>query len=190
MTDQVRVITSLPDFKRQLQSIAFDMQKRAVANAARAGTKVLKPIAIGKAPVLKPLNRKRAQGPAAFDRRRVRGALRSAIYAGVAYRRSKPGLIVSTVGVYRKDKTRGKKTPKTTQGAFYYYFLEAGWVPRGPGRRLRGGERTKRLERRRSSSRQIKKPFLKPALDVGAGRAVEAFNASMQRSIDKYNRIR
>jgi hypothetical protein len=183
MTDAVTVRVGLPDFKRQLQGIAFDMQRRAVATAARAGTKVLKALAIQRAPELqKPDTRK--VNP------RVRGTLRRAIYAGVAYRRNRPGLIVSTVGVYRKDKTRGKKTPKTTQGAFYYYFLEAGWVPRGPGRRLRGGDRTKRLERRRSSSRQIKKPFLKPALDVGAGRAVEAFNASMQRSIDKYNRIR
>jgi HK97 gp10 family phage protein len=183
MTDQVRVVTNLPDFKRQLQSIAFDMQKRAVATAARAGTKVLKALAVQGAPELqKPDTRK--VNP------RVRGTLRRAIYAGVAYRRSKPGLVVSTVGVYRKDKTRGKKTPKTTQGAFYWYFLEAGWVPRGPGRRLRGGERTKRLERSRSVSRQIKKPFLKPALDAGAGRAVEAFNASMQKSIDRYNRIK
>jgi hypothetical protein len=174
VTDAITVRTNLPDFKRQLNAIRFDLQKRGVANANRAAVKVVRGQAETNAPIRT-------------------GRLKRAIWAGRNRRISKPGTEVATLAVYQKDKTRNSKRKgrSVTQGAFYWYFLEGGWIPRGPGQKIRGGTRRRALERERlikAGAKRVQFPFLANALRTKQQGAIDAFNKSLQRSIDRYNR--
>jgi HK97 gp10 family phage protein len=83
------------------------------------------------------------------------GRLQQAIVVKRA--RSVPrGAVQYIVGV--RSGRRGAKREAQAQGrtvsvnldAFYWRFLEGGWVPRGPKNTLRGGRRTKALQARRA----------------------------------------
>jgi hypothetical protein len=80
----------------------------------------------------------------------------------------------------------GRKAGAKGRDAFYWRFLEGGWIPRGQGQRLRGGTRRRALERERllkGGARRVAYPFLAPAFASGQGAAVAAFYAKIEQRI-------
>lgn len=176
---EIKVVTNLPDFKRQLVALGQRVEKRLVNRALRAAGRVFRDEAKRQAPVLKDLG----------NTRRAAGALRRGIYVGRSRSSSRKDAPAVFVGV--------RATPATKRRAaadpFYWRFLEAGWMPRGAGRRLKGGERFRKLQRDRSAkagARRLEYPFLKPAFDTKRQQAVEAFSRSLTAGIEAESRKR
>lgn len=162
MRDGVSLKVDLPDFRRQLAELDRRMQNRVVGAGVRAAGRLFRDAARGGAPVLrKP------------DRRRSAGALRRSIV--LARQRGPRGTIAYAVTVRASRSARG-----TQRDAFYWRFLEGGWIPRGPGNRLRGGTRRKALERSRLAAARVQYPFLEPAYQRSKGSALATFNATVQ----------
>lgn len=72
---------------------------------------------------------------------------------------------------------------------FYWRFHEFGWVPRGRGQRLRGGER-RRSEQRAAlaSTKKPATPFIGQSLKNKRDEAIEAMKARLARIIEKANK--
>jgi len=171
---------NLPDFQRQLEEFSDDLQLKVVRAGVAAAARVFRKIALTKVPVLRP--RGGSEGPRNRIHRRydarVAGNLRKSIYTARA-----------------KDSTRGYdhyvvsfKKKHQLQDPFYGRFLEDGWVPRGRGKALRGGERHKAFVRARDSGRKITKyAFLGPAYQAGKAAALAAFVDRVADRIKKEN---
>lgn len=173
MADGVSVRINLPDFKKQMTDFTIDMERRVVRAATNAAAQEFKKSVIAKAPILK-----------GFSKRRVPGLLKKSIYVARSRSGSKKGQETYSVS-FRKGRARGKKGGID---AFYGTFLEAGWIPRGPGRRIRGGFRRKALERKRLAHQKITGyAFLAPAFKEAGGRALNAFNARIEKRIAAEN---
>lgn len=177
MTVEIRV--DLPAFKRQLDAIGAEQQK-IVQAATRKAALTFRPSVVRNAPVLKRADRRK-------NNPRVAGTLARAIYLKRA-RDSKNGLEHYFIGV-----RQGKKAAKAKGGsrdAFYWRFLEGGWVARGPGKKIRGGTRRRALERSRliaSGAKEYRYPFLKPAFDANKDKALNVFYATIAEGIAKAN---
>lgn len=167
MSDGFRVTMNLPDFRRQLRELSAKVEKRVVRNATRAAARVFRDAARAEAPVL-----------AEPDFRRVAGALKRAIYAGPSKVKRGRGVVAFYVGVKASRTAR-----KTARDPFYWRFLEGGWIPRGPGQRIKGGTNRKALERSRTASRRIARPFLAPAFRRAQGAAISAFNTRVEAEL-------
>lgn len=166
MRDEISVRINLPDFRRQLQEIGDRMEKRVVRGALRDASRVFQRAAKQKAPVLrKP------------DPRRIPGRLREAIV--VASVRAPRGLIRFRVVPRARKATRRRGKADLP---FYWVWLEGGWIPRGPGRRVRGSVARKR-EIRASSGRTYRYPFLAPAFQSAQGAALAAYNSGFERRL-------
>lgn len=165
----VVVTTNLPDFRRQLKEVGQRVERRLTARAVRAAGKVFRTEARELAPVLK-----------TPSRGRVAGALRRAVYMGRS-KFTKRGEVRFFVGVRAGKKVRG-----TARDPFYWRFLEGGWIPRGPGKALKGGNRSKALQRDRAlkaGARKVAYPFLQPAFERGKERALRAFVQTMEEGL-------
>lgn len=170
MADSVTVKVNIPDFKRQLLALGQRMEKNIVRRGVRAAGAVFVAEARRRAPVL----REPRKG-------RVAGALQRAIRS--VSRRGERGVVKQSVGVLA---TRAQA--KSGVDPFYWRFLEGGWLPRGPGRRLKGGKRRRALERERAiagGGRIVSYPFLKPAFESTGSRALAAFNQAVADGIAK-----
>lgn len=165
MPDGFEVNIDLPDFRRQLAEVGRRIERRAVSQGVRNAARVMRDEARKRAPVL------RVPTP-----RRIPGALRQAITIART-RKKQRGLIGYSV-IVRASKARrgGYRDP------FYWRFLEAGWIARGPGRRLRGSA-SRKAEQRASSGRRYQFPFLAPAFRQSQGAALAAFNAGVESRI-------
>lgn len=166
---QVKVnATELRDRFRRLKD---DVQIKVVDAALRQAAQVFRRAVIAKAPVLK----KASKG-------RVAGTLQKAIYTA----RSK----YSTSGARRYfiGVRSGTKAGKSGRDAFYWRWLEAGWMPRGPGQALKGGTRRRNLQRRRNAAagnKTVEFPFIKPAFDASKGAAEQKFRVVFAREFEK-----
>lgn len=170
MADGVTVKVNIPDFKRQLQALGQRMEKNIVRRGIRAAGSVFVDEARRRAPVLREPRKDR-----------VAGALRRAIRS--VSRRSPRGIVKQSVGVRATS-----AQSKAGIDPFYWRFLEAGWVPRGPGQKFKGGVRRRKLERQRAiaaGARTVAYPFLKPAFDAAGRRALDAFNKAVADGIAK-----
>jgi HK97 gp10 family phage protein len=168
MSDKVVITSNLPEFKAALGVLGTKVEKRVVTNAIRAAARVFRDRARALAPQL-----------SEPDPRRVRGALRRAIVVARSRDRKK-GSVQYYVGVRASKTSRGG-----ARDPFYWRFLEGGWIPRGPGNRIKGGERRKALERSRTAGRRIAVPFLAPAFRAAQGEALAAFNARLEAELLK-----
>jgi len=171
MPDGFTVSTNLPDFRRQLEALGEKFERRSVARAVRAAAAVYRDAAKARAPIL-----------AASSKRRVAGALKRSIYVGRSRSRQR-GEVSFFVGV--RGKRVSKRTGRVTD-AFYWRFLEGGWMPRGPGKRIRGGRRKATLARSRAArggASQISYPYLAPAFREKSTQALAAFNAVMEAEL-------
>jgi HK97 gp10 family phage protein len=175
MPDGVRVRVDIPDFRRQLREIEARLQRRVVGDGVRAAARVFRDAARRGAPVLR-----------APDRRRTAGALRQAIV--ITRGKFVRGQVSYAVTVRASKLRRG-----TRDDPFYWRFLEGGWIPRGPGRRIGGGERRRALERSRilgGGGRRVQYPFLQPAFDQQKGAALSAFNQRVEARIGELQAVR
>lgn len=74
---------------------------------------------------------------------------------------------------------------------FYWIFHEFGWIPRGRGARIRGGERRRAAQRAEAERNGLKRPgtpFIGPALENKRGEAVDAMEARLAAEIAKVNK--
>jgi hypothetical protein len=166
----VALRVNIADFRRDLQALGDRVTRRVVRNAVVASARALVPIARSQAPILK-----------SQDKRRTPGALRRAIYAG---RPKADGQSVSARVSVRGKPQKNRKG--RVADAFYWRFLEGGWTPRGPGKRLRGGTRRRALERRRNAAagaRSYRFPFLAPAFERAQSQMLRIFEERITAGI-------
>jgi hypothetical protein len=169
MSDLI-VRTNIRDFTVDLRALGDRITKRVARNAVAAAARVILPIARRRAPSLK--NPK--------EKRRVPGTLKAGIYVQRVKRIDgglSAGISVRSPRSARFTKRFGLQFP------FYWRFLEGGWIPRGPGRRLKGGDRRKREQRSASTGGRRQFPFLAPALQEGGPAALRKFEEIMAKGI-------
>lgn len=173
----VVVRTNLPDFKRQLTALGVEFERKAVRSSTLAAASVLRAA----------VKRQIISGGKPQTRT---GALMNAVYVKRS-RRSTRGAERYFVGVRGKTVTRKRKGQTVTQaGAFYWRFLEGGWIARGPGQKISGGERTRSLKRERlraSGAKFYRYPFIQPAFEEARGQATDVFFRRMAAQINKLN---
>ncbi len=144
---------NLPDFLSRLKTLKLDVQTKVMRAATNAAAQAFKKAVIAGAP-------------------QRTGQLKRSVYVTRSRSRSQPGVETYSVGV-----RGGRKSRKAGQDAYYWYFLERGWVPgkRAPGRRVTA------LQRARSGARTIRHPFIGPAFARSQGAALAAFSARFER---------
>lgn len=169
----IEVRTNLPAFSAQLKAIGADFEKKAVRSATAAAATVFRKYAQQRAPVLKK-----------FDKRRAIGTLRRAIYVKWS-RFQKRGSARYIVSV-----RSGKKAAEKQRDAFYWRFLEGGWIPRGPGKGLKGGRRYKELQRSRATRGKVSYPFIAPAAAQAQSPALQAFKVRLTKKIAEFSALR
>ena len=71
--------------------------------------------------------------------------------------------------------------------AYYWRWLESGFYPRRPGQALRGGKRTKALQRACAArgEQKIVKPFIAPAFRKSENAALRVFNQRLEQEFAK-----
>jgi HK97 gp10 family phage protein len=169
------ITTNLPDFKRQLRDVSIEMQRKAVRNATAAAASVFRAAA-----------RKNAAAPKAATPARPRtGTLARAVYMAYNRRKSSRGTVTFTIGV-----RAGKGAAKRGTDAYYWRWLEGGWRPRGRKGALKGGNRSRALQRSRSGIAEISYPFIAPAFKQSGASALNAFNKRMALEIKRLQAIR
>jgi hypothetical protein len=180
---EVKVVTNLPDFKRQVREFGYDMERKIFRNGVAAATRVFRN------GVQRVLSRPRVSP---IRKGEHVGTLRRAIYMKRA-RDSKQGLEHYFVGVRQGKGERLRKGGSAD--AFYWKFVELGHriVGRFAGKYtdypLRGlGRKTGRALRRRQSTTAVPAyPFLQPAFQIEQLNALKKFNENVQARIDKEN---
>lgn len=165
---------NLPDFKRQMEQAGKDFIP--IARAANRAAAV---------EFAKAVRRFAPKGT---------GRLRRAVVIK-RMRRIPAGMVGNIVGIRQgksqqriQRKRKGKRT-SVNLDAFYWRFLEGGWVPRRPKDALRGGRRTKSLQARRalaSGKGKVFHKFIQPAFQGAHGQALSAFYAALGRGVDKW----
>jgi len=173
MPDGIIVKTNIPDFRKQLAELGTRVERRIATRAVGAAAKVFRGVAQSFAPVRT-------------------GLLQARIYVGRS-RESRPGKVVYFVGVRSKGRLSAVQTLDTKRSGrvidpFYWRFLEGGWVPRGRGRKFRGGTRRRTIERNRAiaaGARTVSHPFLAPAFKFAETAALDRFIVVMEQGIAK-----
>lgn len=181
MPDGASVTVNIPDFMRQIREIGSKVEKKVARRAVNAGASVFKELAKRAAPVLREP-----------EKRRVAGALKKNIIT-VRSRFARRDQVLYNVGVRTLRTLRTKSKVKQLKfvrsgDPFYWYFLERGWTPRGPGRKLRGGERKRRIQRKRNllkGAKEYQFPFLEPAFEQGGARALETIIRTFDEGLTK-----
>lgn len=175
MPDGVEIKFDLPPFKAALDALGDDMERKIVRAATRDAANVFLAKAIAFAPVLK-----------SPRKNRFIGQLKRALYI-FRSKDSTRGREHFVVGVHQ-----GGKSKRGTVDAFYWRFVERGHLKRGRGQALRGGKRSRALQRNRlraSGSPFVPAiPFLAPAFATGKEAALKAFTDQIQAGLDKANR--
>lgn len=176
MPDGAIVKVDLRAFRRQLAEVGQRMEKRAVSQGVRDAARVFRDRARQLAPRLKEP-----------DPRRLPGTLARAI-AVLRSKARERGVVAYRVGVRAASSRRAG----TARDAFYWRWLEGGWIPRGPGQRLRGSTRAKTRARERSASagRRVSHPFLEPAFQSAGSAALAAFERGVERRLAEVEAVR
>lgn len=176
MADDLEIrIVGLPEFKERLRFLGYDMERRVIRSAGMAAANVFKRAAQANAPVGK-----------VHSKTRTPGRMKKNVFAGRSKNRSKPGTEIIVVGV--RNGKRFQKG-KENRDAYYWRWVEAGHVARGPGTRLKGGDRSRALQRKRikeSGGRVVQGVwFMRRAYDANQAKALKAFNARIEARIAK-----
>jgi hypothetical protein len=173
----VTITTNLPDFRRQLKELKAQMTPIA-SFANRAGANEFR----------KAVRKFSRLGGAHPDRRT--GRLSAAVVVKRA-RRVPGGEVMHIVGIRQgKSQQRIKRRRKSgatevNLDAYYWRFLEQGFYPRKPGTALRGGRRTKALQRDRAKARgeaKITRSFLLPAFHAASASVLRVHAAALEKA--------
>jgi hypothetical protein len=177
-------VRGLPDIKRELAAVPGKLRVRALRNALGAGARVVQRLARRLAPVLKLTTR---AGQYAYRRGfRKPGTLRQAISvrtSKLARRRGDVGVFVNVRPA--RGAARGAKSPRD---AFYWRWLEFGWLPAaGAARAQRSGARLAMPVRVAPPKKKAGAAFLRGS--VGAlNEALQVFLRQIGPAIAKLNR--
>lgn len=171
-------VIGLPDFTARLKALGIDMETKIVRSGVLAAGAVFRKAAQANAPSLsKPDTHKKNP--------RVAGMLKKSIFSVRSRSMSSPGTEVAVVSV------SGGTGVKKGKDAFYWRWVEAGHLARGPGQRLKGGKNSRSLQRKRLTAGGGNFVpgvfFLKRAFDNNVGAAIAAFNAKIEARILKAN---
>ncbi len=173
----IEVKSNLPEFSAALKTIREDMQQKAVATATRAAATVFLKTARQNAP--------RLQEP---RKGRVAGMLARALYVSKSKRVRGQGAVRYFIAVRGGSSRRVNRKSGTVTDAFYWRWQEAGWIPRGPGQKIRGGRRTQALTRSRLQGKKIPgRWFIRDAFKSQQQAAIDAFYARLDAAIRRYN---
>lgn len=167
-------LTGVDDLRAALRDLDRSMRRKVLRSALRSAARVIQTDAKARAPVLKEPARWRLPGT---------------VKRSIVVKASKLARRKNMVGVYvtvKASKARVKKDARADP--FYFRFLEEGWIPRGPFRKLRGSDRKKRAARKAEAHKRISYPFLGPALQAKSQAAVQAFEREVLPAIAKYNK--
>lgn len=172
-------IIGLPEFQARLEALGADMETKIVRSGVLAAGTVFKKAAQANAPVL--------QTPDTHKKNtRIAGTLKKAIFSVRSRSQSSPGKEVVVVAV------SGGAGAKADKDAFYWRWVEAGHLARGPGQKIKGGKNRASLERSRlKAGGSTFVPgvfFLKRAFDDNIDKAVAAFNDRIEARIEKANK--
>ena len=174
MADGIEIKIDASRFAKELKAFGSEFEIKAVNAGTHAAATIFKKAVIDKAPRL-------AYG----TKWRASGTLQKAVYAKKS-KRSTSGAIRYFVGI-RASKADQKKK----RDAFYWYFLEHGWLPRGRKGGLKGGKRSKALQRTRlraAGHNFVQMQFIEPAFKAAEGKAVQAFEKTITRYLAKANK--
>ncbi len=167
----VTVKTNLPDFKRQMEAAGREFVKIARTATLAAARDIAKAV--------------KAAAP------KHSGTLKAAVKVVRARQNVPRGSVQYIVGIRQgrgaQNVTRKRKGQKVAVNldAFYWRFLEQGWIPRGRAGALKGGKRSKALQRKRSATRRVQHPFIGPAFQSVQSRALGAFYAKLEEGVAK-----
>lgn len=175
MPDSVTAkMVGLPEFSARLRALGSDMQRKIVRAGALAAGIVFRNAAREFAPVLRKARKDR-----------VSGALKKSIYATRSKNKSRPGMEAIVVA----GRTGNKGAKKPTASAFYWRFVEEGHLARGPGGKLKGGNRSRELQRSRLKAGGAKfvppVAYLRRAFQTKQDQAIAAFNKRIEARIAK-----
>lgn len=170
--------TNLPQFSEQLREIGRQMERKVVRGATRAAARQFVATVRSGAPIMKSPGR----------RGRTPGVLRRAVYV-TRGKQSGKGVEHFFVGV-----RQGAKASASGRDAFYWRWIEAGHIARGPGGALKGGERTRALTRRRMLAGGVRfveaRPFLMPAFRAKGQQALAEFYRRIAAAVDQFSKDR
>lgn len=179
----ILVRSNLPEFSAALREISADLQQKAVAGATRAAATIFLRRARADAPTLQPNGKKKR-----LDPRRQAGMLKRAMYVSKSKRVRGQGAVRYFVAVRGGSSRRVNRKSGAVTDAFYWRFQEAGWIPRGPGQKLKGGDRSRALARARTASRKVPgKWFIRDAFKGQQQPAIDAFYVRLDAAIRRYN---
>lgn len=182
MPDEVIVRSNLPDFKRDLENFGIDMAQKITGRAARAGITKLKDAVIAEAP-------------------RRTGRLRAAVYVKSNKKETTAGQWAYGIRIRSGKREQTRRANKQQRefkfktvnlDAFYWYYLEKGWIPRGPGNPIGGGKRVRKIRRANLLSHggaNFKRfPFIKPAFQKTRDPALQEIIRLIDERIKRENR--
>lgn len=177
MTDGIKInMVGIPEFSARLRAFSIDMQKKVIRSGAMAAAAVFRNAARNNTPVSK-LSKRGGSTP---------GTLKKSIFAGRSKTRSKPGTETYTVGARGGA---GKTTRKNAVTAYYWRWVEAGHLVRGAGKKLKGGDKSRALQRERLKTAGAKfvppNAFLRRAFQSKQSEAINAFNKRIEARIQK-----
>lgn len=162
----VEIRTNLPELRSKLNQFGAKMAG-IVGYATRQSGLIFVRAARGLAPSLKKENKRQ---------NRVAGTLKRNIFVAKSKKDKRKGISHYVVGVRSFEKS--VKSSVKRGDAFYWRFLEYGWMPRGPGRKLLGGKESKARQRKANKAAgaiTVQYPFLVPAFKISKDNALRKF---------------
>lgn len=172
---------NLPDFNAKLKALGYDLERRTVRAGVTAALQIFKRAVIAAAPVGRPSRHVSKRRP------HISGTLKRSIYIKRSSRSSKPGL---EYGILRPH--AGQKAAQALQDAYYWRWVEAGHLIRHAGAGLRGGNRSKALQRKRLRAAGAPSVagvwFIRDSYTAAEAPAIAAFSGRIEARIKKANR--
>lgn len=167
MTEEVVIHDNIPDFRDALKALDAKLQRKIVSGAVAAASKVIKAAVIAEAPVFTPGRGK--------STRAVPGLLRRAVYV-YRIRDQQPGSVKAVVSFRKRKKT----------DAYYGAFLQRGFSPRGPGKKIRGSALSRHLQRKHARSQNLViNDFMTRGFQQSREAALQAFIVAMQAGLNE-----
>lgn len=166
-----------------LRSAPDKVIRKGVRKSLRKGGQLIVQDAKHRAPVLKSNVRVRHRKP---------GTVRDAIQmrsSKFARQRGDEGVFINVRPINKNSaKKLGKAGAKNPNDPYYWRWQEFGWIPRGPGQRLKGGARRKQEQRAASKRGRIPgKFFLTNAAKSAGEQALRVAQSDMVLQIEKLN---
>lgn len=167
--------TNIVAFRRQLRAMNADLEQKGNRLATAAAARVFRAAVARTAPL------------------GATGMLRRSIFVFRSRRSRRPNTIYAvSVRSHRRRKI-DRKTKKVMLDAYYWGWVEAGHLARGPGQALRGGNRRKALERarlRRAGAAFVPgRWYFRRAFATSSSEAVRAYERRLAKEVARMTAV-